>query len=99
MTRATKIITQDDVKYIASLSRVHLQKEETQHLTKDLEGILHYVHKLERLDVREIDPTSHVLPLKNVYRCDEVRSSLKQAEVMQLAIQQQNGFLKVPKVI
>ena len=99
MAKATKLITEDDVRYIASLSRIHLKAEEIQRLTKDLEAILHYVHKLEKLDVRTAEPTSHVLPLKNVYRSDEVKPSLKQAEVMGLAVAQHNGFFKVPKVI
>lgn len=99
MTKVTKLITEDDVRYIASLSRIHLKAEEIQRLTKNLEAILHYVHKLEKLDVRKIEPTSHVLPLKNVYRSDEVKPSLKQAEVMGPSVQQQNGFFKVPKVI
>lgn len=99
MAKVTKLITEDDVRYIASLSRIHLQGEEIQRLTKDLEAILHYVHKLEKLDVHTTEPTSHVLPLKNVYRADETKPSLSQEEVMRLAVQQHNGFFKVPKVI
>ncbi len=99
MTKSTKNITKEDVLYIASLSRIHLQGEEVERLTKDLEDILHYVHKLEKLDVRVIEPTSHVLPLTNVYREDEVRPSLPQSEVMKVAVQSHNGFFKVPKVI
>ena len=99
MTKSTKNITKEDVQYIASLSRIHLQGGEVERLTKDLEGILHYVHKLEKLDVRAVEPTSHVLPLTNVYREDEVRPSLAQAEAMKVAVVSHNGFFKVPKVI
>lgn len=99
MTKSQKNITKDDVQYIASLSRIHLQGDEIERLTKNLEDILHYVHKLEKLDVRAVEPTSHVLPLKNVYREDEIQPSLTQAEVMKVAVAQHNGFFKVPKVI
>ncbi len=99
MTKNQKNITKEDVQYIASLSRIHLQGGEIERLTKNLEDILHYVHKLEKLDVRAVEPTSHVLPLKNVYREDEIRPSLTQAEVMKVAAAQHNGFFKVPKVI
>jgi len=99
MTKSQKNITKEDVQYIASLSRVHLQGDEVERLTKNLEDILLYVHKLEKLDVRAVEPTSHVLPLTNVYREDEVRPSLKQAEVMSIAVAAHNGFFKVPKVI
>ncbi|OGX29706.1 MAG: asparaginyl/glutamyl-tRNA amidotransferase subunit C [Omnitrophica WOR_2 bacterium RIFCSPHIGHO2_01_FULL_52_10] len=99
MTKSQKSITKEDVQYIASLSRIHLQGDEVERLTKDLEDILRYVHKLEKLDVRAVEATSHVLPLANVYREDEVRPSLAQAEVMKVAVMSHNGFLKVPKVI
>ncbi len=99
MANLKKNITKEDVQYIASLSRIHLQGDEVARLTKDLENILGYVHKLEKLDVRAVEPTSHVLPLANVYREDEVRPSLPQAEVMKVAAASHNGFFKVPKVI
>ncbi|HCI43946.1 MAG TPA: Asp-tRNA(Asn)/Glu-tRNA(Gln) amidotransferase subunit GatB [Candidatus Omnitrophica bacterium] len=99
MTKNAQNITKEDVQYIASLSRIHLQGEEVERLTKDLENILGYVHKLEKLDVRAVEPTSHVLPLANVYREDEVKPSLPQAEVMKTAAAPHNGFFKVPKVI
>lgn len=99
MSNPRKNITKEDVLYIASLSRIHLQGEEVERLTKELEGILRYVHKLEKLDVRAVEPTSHVLPLTNVYREDEVKPSLAQAEVMKVAVVSHNGFFKVPKVI
>ena len=99
MTKSLKIISEDDVGYIAGLARIHLQGNEVEHLTKNLEDILRYVHKLEKLDVRAVEPTSHVLPLANVYREDEVKPSLEQAEVMAVAVAAHNGFFKVPKVI
>jgi aspartyl-tRNA(Asn)/glutamyl-tRNA(Gln) amidotransferase subunit C len=92
-------ITEKDVQYIASLSRIHLKPEEIASLQKDLEGILEYVAKLEKLDVQNIQPTSHVLPVKNVYREDAIKPSLKQAEAMKFAIEHHEGSYKVPKVI
>ena len=94
-----KTITEKDVQYVASLSRIHLRREEVEHLTKDLESILQYVHKLEKLDVGGVEPTSHVLPLRNVYRDDLVRPSLEQHEALMVATQKHNGSFKVPKVI
>lgn len=99
MIKSQKNITKEDVRHVASLSRIHLQGDEIDRLTKNLEDILQYVHKLENLDVHDVEPTSHVLPLKNVYREDHVRPSLKPSEVMGVAVAQHNGFFKVPKVI
>ncbi len=87
------------VREIAHLSRIHLENAEVQKLTKDLESILHYIEKLRKLDVENIQPTSHVLPLKNVYRKDAVKPSLSQAQATGIAVSRHRGSFKVPQVI
>ena len=93
------MISKDNVKYVADLARIHLRDEEIEYLTIDLEKILQYINKLDTLDVGEIQPTTHVLPLKNVYREDKVQPSLTQDEVLKFSIEKQDGSFKVPKVI
>ncbi len=92
-------ITPQNVKHIASLSRIHLRDEELDRLAQDLERILGYVEKLNKVDVSKIQPTTHPLPLKNVYREDIVKESLSQQRVMTLAIKSHKGSFQVPKVI
>ncbi len=93
------MITSKDVQYIAHLSRIHLAEQETQALAKDLEKILGYIEKLKKLNVDAVKPTSHVLPIQNVFRSDTIRPSLSQREAMKMAAQQEKGFFKVPQVI
>ena len=93
------MISRDDVEYIASLARIHLQDNEIEQLTKDLENILHYMAKLSTLDVSQVQPTTHVLPLKNVSLVDVVKPSLKPTTALGIAVEQQQGSFKVPKVI
>ena len=93
------MISENDVRYIAGLARIHLEDEEVPPLTKDLEAILGYITKLEKLDVTDIEPTSHALPMKNVYREDEVKASLSHEEALKIAVEKENGAFKVPKVI
>lgn len=93
------MISKDNVKYVADLARIHLRDEEIEHLTADLEKILQYINKLDTLDVGEIQPTSHVLPLKNVHREDTVKPSLTQEEALKFSVAKQDGAFKVPKVI
>ena len=52
------MITDKDVKKIADLSRIHLGQDEIDRLTKDLESILNYMNKLEKLDITKVEPTS-----------------------------------------
>ncbi len=93
------MISKDDVRYVAHLSRIHLQDQEVERLSKDLENILHYVEKLQKVDINNIKQTTHVLPLKNVFREDVVRTSLKQGEVKGLTQNWQSDSFKVPQVI
>jgi aspartyl-tRNA(Asn)/glutamyl-tRNA(Gln) amidotransferase subunit C len=93
------MITKKDVEYIAGLARIHLKEDEVVKLTANLEGILGYVEKLSTLDVSNVEPTSHALPLKNVFRADTVKPSFSQADALKIAPQQHNGAFKVPQVI
>ena len=93
------MITPENVKYIASLARIHLREEEVSRLTKNLEDILGYIAKLEGLDVSQVEATSHVVPLHNVFRKDEVKPSLSQKESLEIAVTQKNGSFQVPLVI
>lgn len=93
------MISKDVVRYVAHLSRIHLQDHEVDLLAKDLEKILEYIEKLKEPDITDIKPTSHVLPLKNVFRDDVVHPSLTQGQVMKLAVSHQDGSFKVPQVI
>ena len=93
------MITEKDVQYVAGLARIHLKEDEATRLTKDLEKILDYINKLNTLDVKDVQPTSHVLPLKNVHREDKVRPSLTQEEALKISVEQYEGAFKVPKVI
>lgn len=69
------MITKKDVEYIAGLAQIHLKDDEIVKLTANLEGILGYVEKLSTLDVTNVEPTSHALPVKNVFRQDIVKPS------------------------
>jgi len=93
------MITPEDIKKVASLSRIHLSDNELAHLTKDMEKILDYVNKLKKLDVSGVQPTSHVLELKNVYREDTVEPPLAQKDALAIAVEKEKGQFKVPLVI
>ena len=93
------MLSKEEVRYIASLSRIHLEETEVDYLTRNLGDILGYIEKLKKLDVTNVSSTSHVLPLKNIYREDHIRPSLSQSEVLKITSNQHKGFFKVPQVI
>lgn len=93
------VITKDTVRYVAELSRVHLEEKELDYLTGQLGRILEYVEKIKELNVEDIEPTSHVLFLKNVFREDGVLPSLLPEEVIFNAPKKLDNFFAVPKII
>ncbi|MDD5448981.1 MAG: Asp-tRNA(Asn)/Glu-tRNA(Gln) amidotransferase subunit GatC [Candidatus Omnitrophica bacterium] len=88
-----------DVGYVAKLARLALTADEIKRLGKQLNDILGYIGKLNNVDTAKVQPTSHVLPLKNVERTDKVVPSLRIEETLKNAPLKENSFFKVPKVI
>jgi aspartyl-tRNA(Asn)/glutamyl-tRNA(Gln) amidotransferase subunit C len=88
-----------DVKYVAQLARIALTPDEEKKLGAQLGNILGYIEKLRELDVSQIDPTAHAVPLVNISRADETAVSLSQAEALRDAPRQANGLFIVPKIV
>ena len=87
------------IEKIAELARLNLKPEEAKKLEKELEAVLGYVKKLDALDTKNVEPTSHVLNLENVFRKDEVKPSEIRDEVLKHAPHSEGKFFKVPKVV
>jgi aspartyl-tRNA(Asn)/glutamyl-tRNA(Gln) amidotransferase subunit C len=88
-----------DVKYVAHLARIALTPDEEKKLAAQLGGILGYIEKLNELDVTNIVPTAHAVPLVNVTRADKVSESLSHEDTLRNAPKQANGLFIVPKIV
>jgi aspartyl-tRNA(Asn)/glutamyl-tRNA(Gln) amidotransferase subunit C len=88
-----------DIEYVAKLARIELTSAQQKKLGKQLKDILAYIEKLKQLKVDKVEPMSHVLPLKNVFRQDKVRPSLALDKVLGNAPLKEKGSFSVPKVI
>ncbi len=88
-----------DVQYVAHLARLHLTPEDEAKFGAQLGQVLGYIQKLQELDVSQVEPTAHAVPLVNVTRPDEVRPSLPHEEAMRNAPAQANGLFIVPKIV
>ena len=84
---------------MARLARLAISEKEKELFTRQLGEILTYIEKLKELDTSKVDPTSHVLPLNNVFREDEVRPSLPREEILKNAPDRTEEFFRVPKII
>lgn len=94
-----QMISTEQVRHVAKLARLALSEQQIAKIAPQLESILEYVAKIERIDVGGVEPMAHVLPLKNVLREDVAEPGLTVEQVLQNAPDSDGAFFKVPKII
>ena len=87
------------VKYTATLARMRLSEAELELLSSQLNDVLKYVEKLNKVDTANVEAMNHVLPLKNVYREDKISKSLTVEDALANAPDKDGNLFKVPKII
>ncbi|MEK6697716.1 MAG: Asp-tRNA(Asn)/Glu-tRNA(Gln) amidotransferase subunit GatC [Nitrospirota bacterium] len=92
-------ISKQEVEHVAKLARLEFSQQEKEKLTQQLSNILTYVEKLGELDTKGVEPTSHVLDIKNVMRDDVIAGSLPQDRALANAPEKAAGHYKVPLII
>lgn len=65
----------------------------------ELGTILAYAEEIQALDLEDVEPTSHSVPIRNVMRPDEVKDSLPQNEALANAPAAEDGRFRVPRII
>lgn len=89
----------EDVRHIAMLARISLTDKEIEMLGRQLNDIVEYIGQLKEIDTKDIEPTSHVVPLNNVCREDLIRPSLPRYDMLRNAPDSNERFYIVPKII
>jgi len=60
------------IEHLAGLALLELTNNEKKKFSEQLSSILDYVNQLEKVDTKNVEPTSHITGLENVTRPDEV---------------------------
>jgi aspartyl-tRNA(Asn)/glutamyl-tRNA(Gln) amidotransferase subunit C len=92
-------ITSKDVEKVALLSRLEINDSEMAKMNEQLNSILDYIDVLSKVNTEGVQPTAHVLPMKNVMREDVVQPSLPRDLALSNAPEAEDGYFKVPKVV
>lgn len=92
-------LTPEQVEHIAALCRIAMTAEEQEHMRDQLSSILEQFEALQRLDTAQVQPSSHAVAVQSVFREDEARPSLPQAEVLANAPRQEDGYLRIKAVL
>ncbi|MDQ6657011.1 MAG: Asp-tRNA(Asn)/Glu-tRNA(Gln) amidotransferase subunit GatC [Actinomycetota bacterium] len=92
-------LTRDDVAHLAHLARLELTETELDTYLGQLEVILHSVARVSEVAAPDIEPTTHAVPLTNVYREDVVRPGLSHQAALSQAPATEDGRFRVPQIL
>jgi len=93
------VISRDEVAHLAKLARLDVSEAELDLFAGQLDVILQSVARVGEVAAQDIPPTSHSVPLTNVYRDDVVRGGLDQRHALAGAPAAENGRFRVPRIL
>lgn len=93
------VISDETIEYVGILAKLELDEEEKERAKKDMEEMLDYIDKLNELDTTNVEPMSHVFPVNNVFREDEVCENDGHEEALTNAPERNGDSFVVPKTI
>lgn len=99
MSEHTPPISRDEVAHLANLARIDLTEAELDHLAPQLAVILDAVAVVNEVAAVDIPPTSHAVPLSNVFRADQVRPGLSADEALAAAPEAEQRRFRVPQIL
>jgi aspartyl-tRNA(Asn)/glutamyl-tRNA(Gln) amidotransferase subunit C len=92
-------ISRDEVAHLARLARLAVTEDELTLFAGQLDVILQSVATVGEVAADDIPPTSHAVPLVNVFRQDMVRPGLTQAQALAAAPAAEDGRFRVPRIL
>ena len=95
----TDRITRDDVAHVASLARLAIPEADLDRFTEQLAAVLDHAADVEALDLHDVEPIAHPVPMANVMRADELAPCLDRDEVLAQAPAAEDGQFRVPPIL
>ena len=95
-------VTGEDVLYVSGLAHLELTEAERERMLRDLNSILEYIDRLNRLDTSDVPSMAQVsagMAPDSAMRPDQARPCLPREDALRNAPQNDGEFFKVPKVI
>jgi aspartyl-tRNA(Asn)/glutamyl-tRNA(Gln) amidotransferase subunit C len=92
-------ITRDDVAHLARLSRLALSEQELDHFAGQLDVIIAAVARVQEVAAEGIPPTTHALPISNVYRDDVLVDCLGTRAALDQAPAAEQERFRVPRIL
>lgn len=91
------VIDDATIEYVGILAKLELSEEEKETAKKDMEKMLDYIDRLNELDTSGVEPMAHILPMRNVFREDEVTNGDGREDILSGAPERKEDMFVVPK--
>lgn len=92
-------INDETIEYVGILSKLELSGEEKEQAKADMGRMLDYIDKLNELDTEDTEPMTHLFPVTNVFREDEVTNADIREDILKNAPGVKDGMFKVPHTV
>jgi aspartyl-tRNA(Asn)/glutamyl-tRNA(Gln) amidotransferase subunit C len=92
-------ISREEVAHLADLARIDLSDAELDHLAPQLSVILESIASISEVVAEDVPPTSHALPLTNVFREDVTRPGLTVQQALSGAPEVEDNRFSVPRIL
>jgi aspartyl-tRNA(Asn)/glutamyl-tRNA(Gln) amidotransferase subunit C len=92
-------VSREDIAHLARLSRLAVTDEELDLYAGQLSAVLDAVAQVQKAAVEDVPPTTHAVPMTNVFREDAVRPSLPREVVLAGAPAAEDGRFRVPRIL
>lgn len=90
-------ITNETIDYVSILAKLELTGKEREEARRDMGRMLDYIDRLNELDTEGVEPMSHVFPLQNVFREDEVTNGDGSEDTLKNAPEERENMFLVPR--
>lgn len=91
------VISDEKMEYVAILAKLALSGEEKEQAKREMGRMLDYIDKLGELDTEGVEPMSHALPVRNVFREDAVTNGDMRDDMLKNAPEVKDGMFVVPR--
>ena len=92
-------ITNEEIEHVSSLARLNLSSKEVEQFTRQVGDILYYMETLNKVDTKNVTPTSHVIDLYNAFRDDNINKSISVDSAIKNAPESDDSCFIVPKIV
>ena len=91
------VISDETIEYVGILAKLELSGEEKEAAKKSMGEMLDYIDKMNELDTTGVEPMSHVFPVQNVFREDEITNGDESRRTLQNAPGEKDNMFVVPR--